>query len=105
MYYRASLHFDVGVKLGEPGFRHCLLERRLHRFLAIKQQESAAPGAKELAAKTSETTKDAYEKAKKEVGPALEKAQKQAGEAYQKAKEATKEAYEKAKDAAQPQQN
>ena len=55
--------------------------------------------AKELAAKTSETTKDAYEKAKTKVGPALKKAQEEAGKAYEKAKEATKEVIEKAKEA------
>lgn len=61
--------------------------------------------AKELAAKTGATTKEAYEKAKKEVGPAYEKAKKQAGEAYEKAKQATEDAYKKAKEAAQPKEN
>lgn len=60
--------------------------------------EKVTERAKELAAKTEATTKDAYEKAKKEVGPALEKAKKQAGEAYEKAKEGVKDAYEKAKE-------
>ena len=51
----------------------------------------ATERAKELAAKTSETTIDAYEKAVKQFGPALENAQQKAAKAYEKAKEATQQ--------------
>ena len=61
--------------------------------------------AKELAAKTSETTKDAYEKAKTQVGPALKKAQEEAGKAYEKAKEATQQVIDKAKESTTQNQN
>lgn len=44
--------------------------------------------AKELAAKTTATTSDAYEKAKQNAGPAYEEAKRKAKEAYEKAKEA-----------------
>lgn len=64
--------------------------------------EKVTERAKELAAKTEATTKDAYEKAKKEVGPAMEEAKKKAAEAYEKAKEGVKDAYEKAKEKAAP---
>ncbi len=57
--------------------------------------------AKELTAKTTESTKDAYDKAKTAVAPVLEEAGKQAGAAYEKAKEATTDAIEKAKEATQ----
>lgn len=63
--------------------------------------ESAMEKAKELADKTTDTTSDAYKKAKEKVGPAYEKAKKQAGEAYEAAKEKVKETVEKAKEAAQ----
>ena len=61
--------------------------------------------ARELSAKTTATTSDAYEKTKKKVGPAYEKAKKQAGEVYEKAKEGVKDAYNKVKEKAQPQNN
>ena len=61
--------------------------------------------AKELAAKTAETTKDAYKKAKEKVEPALKQAQEEAGKAYEKAKEATQKAIDQAREAAKPSQN
>lgn len=63
--------------------------------------ESAMEKAKELSDKTTDTTSDAYKKAKEKVGPAYEKAKQQAGEAYQAAKEKVKETVEKAKEATQ----
>lgn len=53
--------------------------------------ERAMDKAKELAAKTSTTAADAFEKAKEKVGPAYEAAKKQAGQAYEAAKEKVKE--------------
>lgn len=50
--------------------------------------QGATERAKRLAAKTSETTKGAYENAVKQVGPALQKAHQAADMAYEKAKEA-----------------
>lgn len=70
--------------------------------------EKVTERAKELAAKTEATTKDAYEKAKKEVGPAMEEAKKKAAEAYEKAKEAyekAKETYEKQTEKTEPKTN
>lgn len=63
--------------------------------------ERAMGKAKELADKTSDTTSDAYKKAKEKVGPAYERAKEQAGAAYEAAKEKVKETVEKAKEAAQ----
>jgi sporulation protein YlmC with PRC-barrel domain len=54
--------------------------------------ERAMEKAKELAAKTSETTSDAYNRAKEKVGPAYEEAKEKASEAYNAAKEKVKEA-------------
>lgn len=54
--------------------------------------DRAMEKARELAAKTGETTKDAYNKAKEKVGPAYEAAKEKASEAYQAAKEKVKEA-------------
>jgi sporulation protein YlmC with PRC-barrel domain len=59
--------------------------------------ERAMEKAKELAAKTSETTSDAYKKAKEKVGPAYEQAKEKANEAYKAAKEKVNEAVDKAK--------
>ncbi len=59
--------------------------------------------AKELAAKTSDTTSDAYKKAKEKVGPAYEAAKEKAGEAYQAAKEKVQETIDKAKDSTKTQ--
>jgi ElaB/YqjD/DUF883 family membrane-anchored ribosome-binding protein len=80
---------------------------------ALKPYERARPPksffdramekAKELAAKTSETTSDAYKKAKEKVGPALESAKEKAGQAYEAAKEKVKETVDQAKEAAKPQ--
>lgn len=65
--------------------------------------DRAMDKAKELAAKTSDTTSDAYKKAKEKVGPAYEDAKKKAGEAYEAAKKKVEETVEKAKDAAKQQ--
>lgn len=54
--------------------------------------ERAMDKAKELAAKTSETTTDAYKRAKEKVGPAYEKAKEKASEAYNAAKDKVNEA-------------
>lgn len=53
--------------------------------------ERAMDKAKELAAKTSETTTDAYKRAKEKVGPAYEQAKEKATEAYNAAKEKVQE--------------
>ena len=57
--------------------------------------ESVTERAKELSAKTADSTKDAYDKAKKTVDPVLEEAGKQASEAFKKAKETAADAIEK----------
>ena len=54
--------------------------------------ERAMDKAKELAAKTSDTTTDAYKRAKEKVGPAYEAAKEKASEAYNTAKEKVNEA-------------
>lgn len=61
--------------------------------------DSVTEKAKELAAKTGETTSDAYQKAKEQAGPALQQAREKAGQAYETAKEKVREAVDKAKDA------
>lgn len=61
--------------------------------------ERAMDKAKELAAKTSDTTADAYKKAKEKVGPAYKAAKEKAGQAYEAAKETVKDTVEKAKEA------
>ena len=66
--------------------------------------EKVTEKAKELAAKTGDTTSDAYKKAKEKAAPALQRAGEKAKEAYTAAKEKVKEAYDKAKEAASPQQ-
>jgi sporulation protein YlmC with PRC-barrel domain len=53
--------------------------------------ERAMDKAKELATKTSETTSDAYKRAKEKVGPAYEQAKEKATEAYNAAKEKVQE--------------
>ncbi len=53
--------------------------------------ERAMDKAKELATKTSETTSDAYKRAKEKVGPAYEQAKEKASEAYNAAKEKVQE--------------
>lgn len=53
--------------------------------------ERAMDKAKELAAKTSETTSDAYKRAKEKVGPAYEQAKEKAAEAYKAAKDRVEE--------------
>lgn len=53
--------------------------------------ERAMDKAKELATKTSETTSDAYKRAKEKVGPAYEQAKEKAAEAYNAAKEKVQE--------------
>ena len=63
--------------------------------------DRAMEKAKELASKTSDTTSDAYKKAKEKVGPAYEQAKEKAGAAYQAAKEKIKETVDKAKEATQ----
>lgn len=65
--------------------------------------ERAMEKAKELAAKTSDTTSDAYKKAKEKVGPAYEAAKEKAGKAYEAAKEKVKETVDKAKEATKTQ--
>jgi hypothetical protein len=59
--------------------------------------DRAMEKAKELAAKTSDTTSDAYKKAKEKVGPAYEQAKEKASEAYTAAKEKVNEAVDQAK--------
>ena len=53
--------------------------------------ERAMDKAKELAAKTSETTSEAYKRAKEKVGPAYEQAKEKAAETYDAAKEKVQE--------------
>jgi len=59
--------------------------------------DRAMEKAKELAAKTSDTTSDAYKKAKEKVGPAYEQAKEKATEAYKAAKDKVNEAVDQAK--------
>ena len=54
--------------------------------------QRAMDKAKELAAKTSDTTSEAYKRAKEKVGPAYEKAKDKAAEAYNSAKDKVNEA-------------
>jgi len=65
--------------------------------------ERAMEKAKELTAKTTDTTKDAYNRAKEKVGPAYEKAKERASEAYQAAKETVQETVDKPQEETQPQ--
>ena len=66
--------------------------------------EKVTEKAKELAAKTGDTTSDAYKKAKEKAGPAIQQAREKAGEAYNAAKDKVKEVMDKAKDSAAPKQ-
>lgn len=67
--------------------------------------DRAMEKAKELSAKTSETTSDAYKRAKEKVGPAYERAKEQAGQAYEAAKEKVQESIDKANEGTPPKQN
>ncbi|MBU2534018.1 MAG: PRC-barrel domain-containing protein [Alphaproteobacteria bacterium] len=66
--------------------------------------DRAMEKAKELAAKTTDTTSDAYVKAKEKVGPAYEAAKEKASEAYQAAKDKVQETVDRANQPAKPQQ-
>lgn len=99
----------VGVRLAalqiqeKDGKQIVVLEEATKPVLkALKPFERARPPksyfqramdkAKELAAKTSDTTSEAYKRAKEKVGPAYEKAKDKAAEAYNSAKDKVNEA-------------
>ncbi len=99
----------VGVRLAalqiqeKDGKQIVVLEEATKPVLkALKPFERARPPksyfqramdkAKELAAKTSDTTSEAYKRAKEKVGPAYEKAKEKAAEAYNSAKDKVNEA-------------
>jgi sporulation protein YlmC with PRC-barrel domain len=99
----------VGVRLAalqiqeKDGNQIVVLEEATKPVLkALKPFERARPPksyfqramdkAKELAAKTSDTTSEAYKRAKEKVGPAYEKAKEKAAEAYNSAKDKVNEA-------------
>jgi len=99
----------VGVRLAalqiqeKDGNQIVVLEEATKPVLkALKPFERARPPksyfqramdkAKELAAKTSDTTSEAYKRAKEKVGPAYEKAKDKAAEAYNSAKDKVNEA-------------